>query len=227
MAQKEKEKEERKQKKIQKRLDREAKKQIERELEIQREIEKKERERERQKLKRSNSFGPRSNSFNSAAMRKINYVTRSRSDQRSDQKLYQKSYEEIVQRHIREDEEDSRFSTSRENIFEKLKASFSLDEHRAPVRSVSFVTAGDDDIDSRGGHYSMAQTNSYEGTLSRDTAAMQTYIHRKQGTSIIGGVCDCVAPKLEDVRDLRMVDSDISESSLESDSSGSSSYYYK
>lgn len=225
LAQKEKEKEERKQKKIQKRLDREAKEQIERELKIQQEIEKKEREREiqkeMQKMKRSNSFGPRSNSFNSAAMRKINYVNRSRSDH----KIYQKSYEDTFRR-PRDDEEDSRFSSSRENIFEKLKASFSLDEHRAPVRSVSFVSAGDDDIDSRGDHYSTGRTNSYEGTLSRDTAAMQTYIHRHQGTSIIGGVCDCVAPNLEDVRDLRIVDSDLSESTSEDDSSGSSSYYY-
>ena len=207
-----KEKEERKQRKIQKRMDMEAKKQIQRELEIQKELEK-------QEMRRSNSFGPRSNSFNSANMRKINYVTRSTSDN----KIYQKSYEETF-RHRYEDDEDEEtsYSGSRNNILEKLKASFSMDDRRVPVRSVTFASADGDDYHSYDG-----PAMSY-GSMSRDTGAMQTVLHRSHGTSIIGGVCDCVAPDLQDVRDLRMVDSDISVSTDESDdSSESSSYYYR
>ncbi len=203
-AKKEQEREEKKQKKIQKRLDK-AKRQIEKELLKQEEIKKNAAKREMR----------RSSSYNSSNGRRRG-LPRSRSDNR----LYGQPYEEediLTPRVVKTVDDDlSSSSSERGGVFGMIKASLSNDRPRAPVRSVSFVSSDD---------RNPIPIYSDDDDSSRNTAAFQRNIHRGQGTSLVtgfGNICDC---GVQDARDMRMVESDIS-SSTDDDSSTSSSYRY-
>ncbi len=203
-AKKEQEREEKKQKKIQKRLNK-AKRQIEKELLKQEEIKKNAAKREMR----------RSSSYNSSNGRR-RVLPRSRSDNR----LYGQPYveEDILTPRVVKTVDDELSSSSSEGggVFGIIKASLSKDGPRAPVRSVSFVSIDDKNP---------VPIYSDDDNSSRNTAAFQRTIHRGQGTSLVtgfGDICDC---GIQDVRDMRMVESDIS-SSTDDDSSASSSCRY-
>jgi hypothetical protein len=207
-------KEETKQRKIQNRLDKKAKKQIKKEV-------------HKRELKRNNSF-------DSSMMKKINFVDKPFDDNR----LYSRSYEENVSKYssIRSS------SSSEEGLIEKLMASFSkeervprnvsfvsdtedFDEERIPV-SVSFVSSTED----------LDEPNYYHDDMVTELSSNDDSHSRgqDQGKSIegvmsgIGNALGFGNTRSKDMRDLRMLDSDISISAddYEGYSSESSSEYY-
>lgn len=207
-------KEEKKQRKIQNRLDKKAKKLIKKEV-------------HKPELKRKNSF-------DSSMMKKVNFVDRPIDDN----KLYSRSYEENVPKHS----SILSSSSSEEGFIEKLMGPFSKQEgvprsvslvndtedydDRIPV-SVSFVSSTED----------LDDPNYYNDDMVTEMSSIDDYHarNRNQGKSIEGvmsgignALLDFGNTRSKDMRDLRIVDSDISISAedYEDYSSESSSEYY-
>ena len=211
-----------KQKKIQRRLDKESKKQIKK---FQKDL-------YNQDMKRSNSFNP-------TTMRKINYVTRSRSDNKTYKQSWEDTFPKETFPQIISTKRSS--SSSSDGILEKSKASFSRDDVVMAARTAPVISSNEGDLEKRNYEDCIVKPAlSYESASSRDTAAMQGTISRGQGISVLGAVSDlgnvfeCRAlaedirylRMVEDIRDLRMVDSDFSSSGDEDDSSASSLRYH-
>ena len=208
-------KEKKNQRKIQNRLDKKAKKQIKKEV--------------------HKSEPKRNNSFDSSMMKKVNFVDRPFHDN----KLYSQSYEENVSKYS----SIISSSSSEEGLIEKLMGSFS--KHEGVPKNVSFVSDMEDyddripaivsfvssteDLDEPNYYHDdmVTELSSNDNSRPRD---------RNQGKSIEGvmsGIENALGfenTRSKDMRDLRMVDSDISISADDyegySSSESSSDYYY-
>jgi len=208
-------KEEKKQRKIQNRLDKKAKKLIKKEV-------------HKPEVKRKNSF-------DSSMMKKVNFVDRPIDDN----KLYSRSYEENVPKHS----SILSSSSSEEGFIEKLMGPFSKQE--GVPRSVSFVSDTEDYDDKIPVSVSFVSStedlddpNYYNDDMVTEMSSIDDYHARKrnQGKSIEGvmsgignALLDFGNTRSKDMRDLRMVDSDISISAEDYEdysSESSSAYYY-
>ena len=122
----------------------------------------------------------------------------------------------MIPRVVKTFDDDLSSSSSEGGIVGIIKASLSNDRPKAPVRSISFVSTEDRHFRS---------TPRDDDNSSRNTAAFQRTIHRGQGTSVVAGIghiCDC---GVQDIRDMRMIESDISNSTDEESSDSSSRRY--